>query len=68
MNGVDCCIVFSTILLSNYFLVIAIGLNRDGDGMFDVCRNDGGMRRRRGRMDECLLLSPLTSSCAVMLL
>jgi hypothetical protein len=36
--------------------------------MFDVCRNGGGMRRSRGRMDECLLLSPLTSSCAVMLL
>ena len=31
----------------------------------DVCRHDGGMRRRRGRMDECLLLRPLTSWCGV---
>lgn len=57
-------VVFSTILLSNYFLV-AIGLDRDGDGMCLMCatlvvvcvwwcRHGGGMRRRRGRMDECL--------------
>ena len=39
-----------TILLSNYFLVVAIGLGRDGV-LFDVCRHGGGMRRRRGRME-----------------
>lgn len=33
----------------------------------DVCRHDGGMRRRRGRMDECLLLRPLTSWCGVII-
>jgi len=52
-------VVFSTIFLSNYFLVVAIGFGRDEDGMFDVCRNSGDMRRRRGRMDECLLMMVL---------
>ena len=33
----------------------------------DVCRHDGGMRRRRGCMDECLLLHPLTSWCGVII-
>lgn len=58
-------VVFSTIFLSNYFLVVAIGFGRDEDGMFDVCRNSGDMRRRRGRMDECLLMMVLFWCAAV---
>ncbi len=50
-------VVFSTILLSNYFLVVAIGLGRDGEILFDVCRHGGGMRQIRGRMAMFIAVS-----------